>query len=684
MKPHMTKRLMTFLLAASLLFGNSLSVLATEETDNEQIATVAETEESSDEEVVSEETEQQKEEETAAKAKASEAVATAEETSGSNQVTTETPNTDIDVIPSNANALIMMDAGAQSPKGVPGQEVEVVLTMAVNREYLPSEKYVLRNITIDLDIPKDSTKDTWPFDVVNASYTKHLDDMTYNSTAEVWYTLSISEFAKVGVYPVDFTVNATVWRQDDVNGTSIEEDVEFQMNVFVTVVENGDMSGVTSAIGPLNIAGREDRAIASPTGKPGETVVMSIPIVNKGGTLTNVTVSPVVTGDLETFPFITADINYGRELGTMENGTRQTVDWPFTISPYATTGNKVVTFRATYEENGVYGECTFNAYVYVKDGYIQESAPSLMVESYGLYVNDKAVETVEAGSDVVLKISLHNNALKDIIYKTVATLKLSDANSLILTQGYSDAAYVRSIPAGKSTEIEFHITARASAAVGPSTATISLAYENQNVVQGTATSTIQIPIKQPMNLQLDTPVVYGTPVQGEPLAVSLNMVNLGRSRAYNVRVVGMNGISMQDAYFGGDILAAGSLNADLTVIPNKSGTFSGTLVVQYEDADGEQYTQNVALELDALSADEASSALFAAQNVSSDQGSGLGRLWWLWLLIILLIVIIVLALWYFLVYRKKSSESEDGNEDEQLEAEDTDDYEEIDIEQSDE
>ena len=46
-------------------------------------------------------------------------------------VTDEKPNTDIKVIPSDANALILMDTGAQSPKGVPGQVVKIVLPLAV-------------------------------------------------------------------------------------------------------------------------------------------------------------------------------------------------------------------------------------------------------------------------------------------------------------------------------------------------------------------------------------------------------------------------------------------------------------------------------------------------------------------------------------------------------------------------
>lgn len=659
MKSPVIKRLLPLALALCLTCGSGLNVSATEASAAAQTEETQTTEENADGAVAQENTQTATQETTSTGTSGSTTTSGSTSTSGSS-----TDSTKVKVTPSNANALLLMDAGAQSPKAVPGQEVEVVLTLAVNREYLPSEKYVLRNITIQPDIPKDSTKDTWPFDIIDASKVRHLDDMSYNSTAEVWYKFSVSQFAKEGIYPINFKVNATVWRQDSVNGTDITEDVAFTLNVFLTVTDNGDMSGVVSKIGPLNVAGRENTAISSPTGSPGETIVVSMPIVNKGGTLENVTVSPVVTGDLETFPFVAQDINYGRELGRMENGTRQQVDWIFTISPYATTGNKIITFRATYEENGVYGECTFTGYIYVKNGYTQNTAASLMVENYTMYVNDNQVDNLEAGNEAVLKVTLKNNAAKNAVYKTVATLKLADSTSLILSPGYADAAYVRSIPAGQTAEIEYHISARASAAVGPSTATIGLTYEiseKDGAVAGSATSTIQIPIKQQMDLQIDTPVVYGTPVQDEPLAVSLNIVNMGRSRAYNVRVVGMDGISMQDSYFGGDILAAGTLNADFQVIPNKSGNYTGTIVVQYEDADGEQYTQSVDLPLDAADADAISTeALSTDVETNKKSGSHL----WVWILILLILILAAVVGWYLLIYKKKQQtaeiEAEDG------------------------
>ena len=287
MKSPVIKRLLPFALALCLTCGSSLSAYAAEAKDAEaQISEESTASENTQESTGTKSTEETAAQNTAASGKTGTTggTTTGGTTTGgttSGGTTTEKPNTDIVVTPSNANALLLMDAGAQSPKAVPGQEVEVVLTLAVNREYLPSEKYILRNITIQPNIPKDSTKDSWPFDIVDASKVRHLDDMSYNSTAEVWYKFSVSQFAKEGVYPINFTVNATVWREDSVNGTAITEDVTFNLNVFLTVTENGDMSGVVSNIGPLNVAGRENTAIASPTGSPGETVVMSMPIVNK-------------------------------------------------------------------------------------------------------------------------------------------------------------------------------------------------------------------------------------------------------------------------------------------------------------------------------------------------------------------------------------------------------------------
>ena len=241
--------------------------------------------------------------------------------SGGIPIDDEKPNTDIKVIPSDANALILMDTGAQSPRGVPGQVVTIVLPLAVNKEYLPSEKYMLRNINIYPDVPTDTSVSNWPFELIYASDVQHLKDMSYNSTAEVWYEFKISEFASKGRYAVPFKVNATVWREDAVNGTTITEDVTFKITAYVTVTDDGNMSGVTTSFGSLQVAGTNvDGSYTVPTGTPNQTISMRIPVINVGGTLTGVTITPVVSTSLDEFPFVVTSTNYSQYFSYWASG----------------------------------------------------------------------------------------------------------------------------------------------------------------------------------------------------------------------------------------------------------------------------------------------------------------------------------------------------------------------------
>ncbi len=82
-----------------------------------------------------------------------------------------------------------------------------------------------------------------------------------------------------------FKINATVWREDAVNGTTITEDVTFKVSAYVTVTDNGNMSGVTTSFGSLQVAGTNvGGSYTVPTGTPNQTISMRIPVINVGGT----------------------------------------------------------------------------------------------------------------------------------------------------------------------------------------------------------------------------------------------------------------------------------------------------------------------------------------------------------------------------------------------------------------
>ena len=560
----------------------------------------------------------------------------------------EKPNTDIKIIPSDANALVLMDTGAQFPKGVPGQVVKIVLPLAVNKEYLPSEKYMLRNINIYPDVPSDTSVSNWPFELIYASDLQHLKDMSYNSTAEVWYEFKISEFASKGRYAVPFKVNATVWREDAVNGTTITEDVTFKITAYVTVTDNGNMSGVTTSFGSLQVAGTNvDGSYTVPTGTPNQTISMRIPVINVGGTLTGVTITPVVSTSLDEFPFVVTSTNYSQYFSYWASGEIKYLDYTFTVSPFATSGNKSIKFKANYFENSAPAEGSFSTQFTVIDGY-DASAMSVMVQSYKLYVDDTEVSGLMAGEETELRLTLINNSKYDTAKKIISSLVFTNSPGLTLCVGGTDTAYADSIKPGGTATLKYKIMAKQDAEVGPTMLGINLTYETTEAIAGKAAQNIMLPVSQQMDILTGTPEVYGTPSKDKEATISVPLTNMGRAKALNIRVMATDGMTSPTPCYVGDLLAGGSTSADVTVNFSKIGAFVGKLILQYEDANGETYSQDISVPLSVAE----SSADTDANSVNT-QKSGTGSRWWLWLLVILLVLIIIAIIVYVIIRYKR-------------------------------
>lgn len=560
----------------------------------------------------------------------------------------EKPNTDIKIIPSDANALVLMDTGAQFPKGVPGQVVKIVLPLAVNKEYLPSEKYMLRNINIYPDVPSDTSVSNWPFELIYASDLQHLKDMSYNSTAEVWYEFKISEFASKGRYAVPFKVNATVWREDAVNGTTITEDVTFKITAYVTVTDDGNMSGVTTSFGSLQVAGTNvDGSYTVPTGTPNQTISMRIPVINVGGTLTGVTITPVVSTSLDEFPFVVTSTNYSQYFSYWASGEIKYLDYTFTVSPFATSGNKSIKFKATYFENSAPAEGSFSTQITIIDGY-DASAMAVMVKEYKLYVDDTEVSGLMAGEETELRLTVINNSKVDTAKKVIGSLVFTNSPGLTLAMGGTDTAYADSIKPGGTATLKYKIMAKQDAEVGPAMLGINLTYETTEAVAGKAAQNIMLPISQQMDILAGTPEVYGTPSKDKEAPISVPLTNMGRAKALNIRVLATDGMTSPTPCYVGDLLAGGSTSADVTVNFSKIGAFVGKLILQYEDANGETYSQDISVPLSVAE----SSADADANNVNT-QKSGTGSRWWLWLIVILLVLFIIAVIVYVIIRYKR-------------------------------
>lgn len=510
------------------------------------------------------------------------------------------PNDNDKVVSSNVHALLIADAGVSAPTAKPGENAEILMPLVVNREYLPSDLYFLRNITIEPSIPT-TIKDigNWPFDITSISYVRHLDDMTYNSRADVEYSIPVSQTAKKGVYPIDFTIWATVWRYDEMNGTDIQEDVKFTVTIYVNVTEDGADSGVTSDLGALTTVSVDEdgQHIAAPRGNAGQRIKFTLPLVNRGKNLTEITIAPKVSSNLNECPFVVEQTNYGQTIPDMAPGDTVMVEFDFQLSPYATQGNKPVTFECTYKENGTQKTCEVTSFVYVVYGYEEPntaSAPPVHIESYSLTVDGEPVSQLFAGDEAVLSMTIRNDD-QNVNARKVRIGASIDTKVLLFTMGETDTKYVDVIESEKSADISYKITVANEAAEGPTNFSVTLNYENWEVTQASASQTLPLIVKQPVRVEVGEPTIYDSDAKPEePIAMSLSIVNKGRSKIYNVSIdVEGKGLSMYEDYYGGDVLPAAKLNPDILVSSTTAGKCSGNLLVHYEDSEGEAYTETV-------------------------------------------------------------------------------------------
>ena len=510
------------------------------------------------------------------------------------------PNDNDKVVSSNVHALLIADAGVSAPTAKPGENAEILMPLVVNREYLPSDLYFLRNITIEPSIPT-TIKDigNWPFDITSISYVRHLDDMTYNSRADVEYSIPVSQTAKKGVYPIDFTIWATVWRYDEMNGTDIQEDVKFTVTIYVNVTEDGADSGVTSDLGALTTVSVDEdgQHIAAPRGNSGQRIKFTLPLVNRGKNLTEITIAPKVSSNLNECPFVVEQTNYGQTIPDMAPGDTVMVEFDFQLSPYATQGNKPVTFECTYKENGTQKTCEVTSFVYVVYGYEEPntaSAPPVHIESYSLTVDGQPVNQLFAGDEAVLSMTIRNDD-PNVNARKVRIGASIDTKVLLFTMGETDTKYVDVIESEKSADISYKITVANEAAEGPTNFAVTLNYENWEVTQASASQTLPLIVKQPVRVEVGEPTIYDSDAKpDEPIAMSLSIVNKGRSKIYNVSIdVEGKGLSMYEDYYGGDVLPAAKLNPDILVSSTTAGKCSGNLLVHYEDSEGEAYTETV-------------------------------------------------------------------------------------------
>lgn len=344
----------------------------------------------------------------------------------------------------------------------------------------------------------------------------------------------------------------------------------------------------TSSVDPSGMT------VSTPSGDYGEELTIRLPLVCTKGYVYDVKVTPVLSTDVEKFPFDIDLVDYTLcYSGYMNAGQVIEFMYPMRLSKKATVGVKQVDFTVTYRNGeGELKSGTVSLFVNVRKGLTatnedaSPSVPRLIIESYSL-----SSDKIYAGETFDLNFDLRNTSSSENIQNIQIRVKDADATATIVpASGGSNSLYVSKISRGESSSQKISLQTAPDAEAKAYTLSLEFTYEAASTnASHTTTETISIPILQKIRLKCDDPVIYDDMGWvGSACSMYVRMYNMGRSSVYNCMVdVEGPGLKMEESYFGGTLAPGSTLSADFSVIPSEAGDIQGTIIISYEDVYGE-------------------------------------------------------------------------------------------------
>ena len=333
---------------------------------------------------------------------------------------------------------------------------------------------------------------------------------------------------------------------------------------------------------------------AAPAGERNRSMYISLPLVSRSmGPLYDVSITPVVTTNIETFPFAVAQLDYTVKYpGVMQSGAPWDVAYTFTVGNYATRGIKQVDFAISYRVGSATADLEtmlLPVFVNITRGYSPSTGtsvrpmPKLIVEKFSL-----SADRLFAGETFTLTMYLRNTSTTEGIRNL--EINLSDPTGTILPGGTSSGTmFIDAIGKDETVTQDIVLQSAPDAEARAYTLGVSFSYDGASSRQPfTAETTITLPISQRIRIKADEPASYGEPWAGQPYDTYMNIYNMGKSTVYNCAInVDGPGMSMFEPFFGGNIGPGSSIGADFSLLFETGGEVKGDIVVSYEDVYGE-------------------------------------------------------------------------------------------------
>ncbi|MFU0827195.1 MAG: CARDB domain-containing protein [Lachnoclostridium sp.] len=411
------------------------------------------------------------------------------------------------------------------------------------------------------------------------SKTIPVKNLKRNEKTDVKIPLIVSQTATVGLKEVPITIT-----YKDSTGTGLT-------NTTTLYLEVVPAEGVDAEGKPNIVVSNVTQSPEEPNA--GARVDVFFDLENKSKTdITSVKIS-VVSGENAGFtPLSSEPYQY---IDKIKGGKKKRITISLMASESVAEGTNSLNIKYDYKDaNGKVQSDTATLFIQnVQNSGIGASKPKLIISNF---TTDQ--EELRAGKTFKFIFDIKNTH-SSVAARNIKVTVSQAENIFSVTQG-SNTFYITQIPAGETVQNTLELRVKSDATTKAYPLEITMDYEYEGAEPNPTTGQIGETVKETINLQAvenTRPVVdnitvgsWDAPVVNQPTMLTFEFYNMGKSPLNNVHatVEGDYTLSTGNMYFIGNVEAGSQEYAEMEVIPTVEGQAKGTLIVTFEDSNGDE------------------------------------------------------------------------------------------------
>ncbi len=383
-----------------------------------------------------------------------------------------------------------------------------------------------------------------------------------------------------------------------------------------TQTDTASVSSINFSIDNANVYQGMNKAYKdgyTPTvGRGVATIVL--PLVSSGQIAGSVITATPNLGDPSSSPFVFKNYQKNVALGNNAVNGGKTVKsylvrFDLPLASGRTNGVYAVSIDIQAQaSDGTAIDQTFTSYITITDGKDANpptqapekpsSQPKVIVSSYTV----NPVPAV-AGGEFTANVTLKNTSTTKAVQNMAVTVSCDSPGFTL--ENDSSTFFISKLGKGSTTDLELKYKTSLDIVPQQYNLVLAIAYDNTEGTSLTSQGTIQVTVSQPLSVQMETPQIPAQVNAGDTLPLSIQVMNMGRSKIYNVRcTLNAPGLLPTATAFIGDMEAGTAAQGQMNVFvgtkdmskgytgSGKYGPTSGKLTLTYNDEAGKEYTQN--------------------------------------------------------------------------------------------